>query len=201
MASIGIGFLGEPAVAKLIEPVFGRALARRRGGHLGCDRLHARHRPPCHGRRAGRPSCFAIRGREHRPAARRLRSRWFRRSSAPFTVGADLDRRTAIVRLFGVRPGQLDEQQPTSEDLQLLISQSAVARQARPGRGGDAGRRLPPPRAGGTRGDDADPGGRHRRLLLRTSRRPSNSASRRDTTGWSWSTTAMRTGFAASSTR
>ena len=34
LTSIGIGFLGEPALAKLLEPVFGGALARRRRGDL-----------------------------------------------------------------------------------------------------------------------------------------------------------------------
>ena len=38
-----------------------------------------------------------------------------------------------IVRMFGVQPGELDEQQPTSEDLQVLISQSAVGGKLDPG--------------------------------------------------------------------
>ena len=39
MASIGIGFLGEPALAHLLEPVFGGLSHGGRGGDLGRDRL------------------------------------------------------------------------------------------------------------------------------------------------------------------
>ena len=51
-----------------------------------------------------------------------------------------------------------------------MIARSARRRQARPRRGGHAVRRLPPARAGGAPGDDADPGGGHRRRLRDTSR-------------------------------
>ena len=57
--------------------------------------------------------------------------RWFRRVSAPFTIGLTWVV-NGIVRLFGVRPGELEEQ-PTSEDLQMLISQSAVGGKLDPG--------------------------------------------------------------------
>jgi CBS domain containing-hemolysin-like protein len=55
----------------------------------------------------------------------------FRSLSAPFTVG--LTRvSNAIVRLFGVRPGQLQEQH-TSEDLKAIIGESASGGQLDPG--------------------------------------------------------------------
>ena len=54
MASIGLGFLGEPAVATLLEPMFGGVVGpRRRGGDLGRDRLHARDVGARDRRRAG----------------------------------------------------------------------------------------------------------------------------------------------------
>jgi CBS domain containing-hemolysin-like protein len=67
-------------------------------------------------------------------SARRLASplNWFRRITAPFTVALTW-MANGVVRLFGVRPDELDEQQPTSEDLQMLISQSAVRGKLDPG--------------------------------------------------------------------
>ena len=54
----------------------------------------------------------------------------------------------AIVRLFGVDPSSIDEKH-TSEDLQADHRRLEQRRLARPRRGGDAVRRLPPPRAEG----------------------------------------------------
>ena len=64
------------------------------------------------------------------------------------------------MRLFGVDPTNIEERH-TAEDLKQIIDSSRVGRHPRPRRGGDARRRLPPARAGGARGDDADPGGGH----------------------------------------
>ena len=64
MASIGIGFLGEPAIACLIEPVLRRtrphgvATAISRG-----DRLHDRHLAPHRDRRAGAEDAWRSPGR------------------------------------------------------------------------------------------------------------------------------------------
>src|SRR5206468_8717837 len=57
--------------------------------------------------------------------------RWWRRISAPFTVALTW-MANGVARLFGVRPGQLDEQ-PSTEDLKVLISQSAVGGKLDPG--------------------------------------------------------------------
>src|SRR6266545_6539680 len=130
MASIGIGALVEPAVASLIKPAFGAlshgvavtisvaiafilvtALQISVGEQV--PKLLAISRPEGTARRLARPLS------------------WFRRASAPFTVGLTWAV-NGIVRLFGVRPGELEEQ-PTSEDLQVLISQSAVGGKLDPG--------------------------------------------------------------------
>jgi len=130
MASIGIGALVEPAVASLIKPAFGAlshgvavtisvaiafilvtALQISVGEQV--PKLLAISRPEGTARRLSRPLS------------------WFRRASAPFTVALTLAV-NGIVRLFGVRPGELEEQ-PTSEDLQVLISQSAVGGKLDPG--------------------------------------------------------------------
>ena len=70
----------------------------------------------------------------------------------------------AIVRLFGVDPTDIEEQ-PHRRGPEADHRPLADRRHARPRRGGDARRRLPPARAGGARGDDADPRGGHRRRL------------------------------------
>jgi CBS domain containing-hemolysin-like protein len=77
------------------------------------------------------PKLYAIARPEG--SARRLAAplRWFRRITAPLTVGLTWIA-NALVRIFGVKPGELDEQ-PTSEDLQLLISQSATRGRLDPG--------------------------------------------------------------------
>ena len=131
MASIGIGFLGEPAVAKLIEPVFGglsHGVAVAISVAIAYTLVTSLH--VAVGEQA--PKLFAIARPEG--TARRLASplHWFRRISAPFTVGLTWIA-NGIVRLVGVRPEELDEEQPTSEDLQVLISQSATRGKLDPG--------------------------------------------------------------------
>jgi CBS domain containing-hemolysin-like protein len=130
MASIGIGFLGEPAVAKLIEPIFG---GFSHGVAVGVSvaiaytlvtTLHV-----VVGEQA--PKYFAI-ARPERSAQRLARPlRWFRRISGPFTVALTW-MSNGLVRLFGVRSDELEDQ-PTAEDLKVLISQSAVGGDLDPG--------------------------------------------------------------------
>jgi magnesium and cobalt exporter, CNNM family len=131
MASIGIGFLGEPAVAKLIEPIFGglshgAAVAISVAiAYALVTTLHVTV-----GEQA--PKLYAISKPESsaRFLARPLH--WFRRISAPFTVALTW-LSNGVARLFGVRQEALGEEQPTSEDLQVLISQSAVRGKLDPG--------------------------------------------------------------------
>jgi CBS domain containing-hemolysin-like protein len=131
MASIGIGFLGEPAVAKLIEPIFGglshgAAVAISVAiAYALVTTLHVTV-----GEQA--PKLYAISKPESsaRFLARPLH--WFRRISAPFTVALTW-LSNGVARLFGVRRDALGEEQPTSEDLQVLISQSAVRGKLDPG--------------------------------------------------------------------
>jgi CBS domain containing-hemolysin-like protein len=131
MASIGIGFLGEPAVAELIEPAFGgfsHGVAVAISVAIAYALVTSLH--VVVGEQA--PKLFAIARPED--SARRLASplNWFRRITAPFTVALTW-MANGVVRLFGVRPDELDEQQPTSEDLQMLISQSATRGKLDPG--------------------------------------------------------------------
>jgi CBS domain containing-hemolysin-like protein len=131
MASIGIGFLGEPAVAELIEPIFGgfsHGVAVAISVAFAYALVTSLH--VVIGEQA--PKLFAIARPEE--SARRLAAplRWFRRITAPLTVGLTW-MANRVARLFGVRPEELDEEQPTSEDLQLLISQSARRGKLDPG--------------------------------------------------------------------
>ncbi|HEY6772018.1 MAG TPA: hemolysin family protein [Solirubrobacterales bacterium] len=131
MASIGIGFLGEPAVAELIEPVFGgfsHGVAVAISVAIAYALVTSLH--VVVGEQA--PKLFAIARPEG--SARRLASplRWFRRVTAPLTIALTW-MANGIVHLVGVRPEELDEEQPTSEDLQMLISQSAVGGKLDPG--------------------------------------------------------------------
>jgi CBS domain containing-hemolysin-like protein len=133
MASIGIGFLGEPAVAELVEPIFGGfshgvAVAISVGiAYTLVTTLHV-----VIGEQA--PKYFAISRPEGSARSLAAPLRWFRRVSAPFTVALTW-MSNGVVRLFGVRPAEL-EAQPTTEDLKVLISQSAVGGDLDPGEAG-----------------------------------------------------------------
>jgi CBS domain containing-hemolysin-like protein len=130
MASIGIGFLGEPAVAELIEPAFGdisHGVATAVSIGIAYALVTALH--VVVGEQA--PKLFAISQPE---ASARFLARplqLFRVISAPLTLGLTAVA-NAIVRLFGVRPADLEEKH-TSEDLKVLISQSAVGGDLDPG--------------------------------------------------------------------
>ena len=131
MASIGIGFLGEPAVAELIKPIFG---GLSHGAAVAISVAIAYTLVTTLHVTVGEqtPKLVAISKPER--SARFLAGplHWFRRISAPFTVALTW-MSNGVARLFGVQPGEIDEEQPTSEDLQLLISQSATRGKLDPG--------------------------------------------------------------------
>src|SRR6187200_2351420 len=131
MASIGIGFLGEPAVAELIKPIFGglsHGAAVAISVAIAYTLVTTLHVTV--GEQA--PKLYAISKPESsaRFLARPLH--WFRRISAPFTVALTW-LSNGVARLFGVHQDALDEEQPSSEDLQVLISQSATRGKLDPG--------------------------------------------------------------------
>jgi CBS domain containing-hemolysin-like protein len=133
MASIGIGFLGEPAVAELVEPIFGgfsHGVAVAISVVIASPLVTTLH--VVIGEQA--PKYFAISRPEGSARSLAAPLRWFRRVSAPFTVALTW-MSNGVVRLFGVRPAEL-EAQPTTEDLKVLISQSAVGGDLDPGEAG-----------------------------------------------------------------
>jgi CBS domain containing-hemolysin-like protein len=131
LASIGIGFLGEPAIADLIEPLvdgpvghsvavglsFAIAFAIATALHITIGeqvpKMIAITRPDPIARRLSRPLSV------------------FRTVSAPFTIALN-STANAVVRLFGVDPHDLGEKH-TSEDLKEIIRTSAKGGSLDPG--------------------------------------------------------------------
>jgi CBS domain containing-hemolysin-like protein len=123
LCSIGIGFLGEPSLAKLLEPVFGGSSDEAAVAisvalaflfvtsiHISLGELV--------------PKLLAIAHTES--TARRLARPLgvFRTISAPFAVALTAFA-TRIVRLFGVRADSLGEEPTSEEDIKVLIAQSS----------------------------------------------------------------------------
>ena len=130
MASIGIGFLGEPSLARLLEPVFGgfsHGVAVAISVAISYALVTSIHISI--GEQV--PKMLAITRAEDalRILARPLKA--FRALSGPFTLA--LTRvSNGIVRLFGVRPSELEEQH-TEEDVKAIIHQSASGGSLDPG--------------------------------------------------------------------
>jgi CBS domain containing-hemolysin-like protein len=135
LASIGIGFLGEPAIAQLIEPVFGgfsHGVAVAISiviAYVITTSLHITVGEQV-------PKIFAIVHSEEiaRRVARPLRA--FRRSFRPFV--AILNRASnGILRLVGVKPEEISEEEGGSpEELKLIIAESMRGGKIDPGEAG-----------------------------------------------------------------
>ena len=156
LTSLGIGFLGEPAIASIFEDMFGDSVSHDSSlaislalAYLITTSLHITIGEQV-------PKIYAIQkcGARRALVARPLYL--FTRVFHPFIALLNATS-NAILRLIGIRTSGNLEEGETPEELKLLIEQSLIGRQARPGRGRDAHRRLPPARAGGAPGDDAPP--------------------------------------------
>ena len=131
MASIGIGFLGEPALANLVEPIFGEVLSHGVAVALAfafaftlATALHITIGEQV-------PKMLAI-ARAESTAQRVARPLdWFRILSTPLTLVLTKIS-NAIVRLFGVDPSSIDEKH-TSEDLKHIIDASSSGGSLDPG--------------------------------------------------------------------
>lgn len=134
MASIGIGFLGEPAVAQLIEPIFGGALSH--GVAVGISLAIAFGLVTAIHISMGEqvPKMLAISRAEGTARVLSAPLAWFRAATGPVTVG--LTRiSNAVVRLFGVNPRAIEEEH-TTEDVKAVIDQSRVGGHLDPGEAG-----------------------------------------------------------------
>jgi CBS domain containing-hemolysin-like protein len=131
IASIGIGALVEPAVATLIEPAFGdvsHGVAVTISVAIAFVLVTSLHISV--GEQV--PKMLAISRPERAVRFLSAPLRWFRRISAPFTLGLTW-LSNGMLRLLGVRADRIAEEQHTSEDLKVLISQSAVGGDLDPG--------------------------------------------------------------------
>jgi CBS domain containing-hemolysin-like protein len=132
IASIGIGFLGEPAVARLIEDIFGlsSSLSHALAVAFAFAFVTAMHISV--GEQVPKLLSISRAERTARRVARPLD--WFRAVSAPFTL-ALTKLANAIVRLFGVDPESLEERYE-AEDLKQIIDRSRSGGDLDPGEAG-----------------------------------------------------------------
>jgi CBS domain containing-hemolysin-like protein len=136
MASIGIGFLGEPSLARLLEPAFG---GLSHGAAIGLSVAIAFALVTAIHISIGEqvPKMLAINNAER--TARRVAYplNAFRAATAPVTVGLSAIS-NAIVRLFGVDPTDIEERH-TAEDLKQIIDRSKLWGTLDPGEAGMLG--------------------------------------------------------------
>jgi CBS domain containing-hemolysin-like protein len=128
MASIGIGFLGEPAIAQLIEPLLGGG-AGATAIAFAISFVIATSLHITIGEQVPKMLSIAHAERAVRLLARPLYL--FEVASAPFTIGLNAIS-NAIVRLFGVDPRDLSEKHTTA-DLKEIIRTSAKGGTLDPG--------------------------------------------------------------------
>jgi CBS domain containing-hemolysin-like protein len=134
LASIGIGFLGEPSLARLLEPIFGGALSHGVAVAISVALAYtlATSLHITIGEQV--PKLLAISRAES--SARRIARplNLFRVLSAPFTL-ALTKLANAMVRLFGVDPSAIEERH-TPEDLKQIIDRSRELADLDPGEAG-----------------------------------------------------------------
>src|SRR3954468_14697074 len=136
MASIGIGFLGEPSLAALLEPVFGglsHGVAVGISVAIAFTLVTALHISV--GEQVPKMLAISHAERTARRVSRPLN--WFRAVTAP-AVFALSGLSNAIVRLLGVDPKDLEEHH-TAEDLKQIIDRSRVGGTLDPGEAGMLG--------------------------------------------------------------
>jgi CBS domain containing-hemolysin-like protein len=136
MASIGIGFLGEPSLAKLLEPVFGglsHGVAAAISLVIAFALVTAVHISL--GEQVPKMLAIANPERTARGVSRPLN--WFRIGTAPVTIALNWFSNT-VVRLFGVNPTDLEESH-TAEDLKQIIDSSRIGGTLDPGEAGMLG--------------------------------------------------------------
>jgi len=134
LASLGIGFLGEPAIARLIEPLFGElshgvAVAISIAiAYILVTTLHITFGEQV-------PKIFAIVKAESvaRRVARPLI--WFTAAMRPF-ISALNAASSGILRALGINPNAEFEEGGSPEELRLLIAQARTGGQLDPGEAG-----------------------------------------------------------------
>jgi CBS domain containing-hemolysin-like protein len=135
LASIGIGFLGEPAIARLLEPIFG---GLSHGAAVAISIVIAYVITTSLHITVGEqvPKIYAITNAE--PVARRIARplRAFRRAFRPFVALLNFTSNW-LLRFVGVRPEQISEEEGGNpEELKLIIAESLQGGKIDPGEAG-----------------------------------------------------------------
>ncbi|MET0559185.1 MAG: hemolysin family protein [Solirubrobacterales bacterium] len=138
LASLGIGFLGEPALATLLEPLFGNVISHALAVGISIaiaftivTFLHV-----ILGEQA--PKMLAI-ARAETVLVRVARPlRFFRSALHPLIVATNVPANFLVRRLFRVDPGE-DGEETSPEELRLLISRGAQRGRLDPGEAGMLG--------------------------------------------------------------
>lgn len=134
LASLGIGFLGEPAIAELIKPAFGglsHGLAAAIAIAIAYILVTALHITT--GEQV--PKIHAIMHAESVAVRLARPLQVFYRSMRPF-IRALNAASNAILRLLGVDPSGVSEEGATPDELRLIISQAKAGGQLDPGEAG-----------------------------------------------------------------
>jgi CBS domain containing-hemolysin-like protein len=136
MASIGIGFLGEPSLAKLLEPLFGElSHAASAGISLAIAFAFVTALHISIGEQVPKMLAIAQPDRTARRVSRPLG--WFATATTPVTKALSWVS-NGVVRLFGVDAKNLEEHH-TAEDLKQIIDSSRMGGTLDPGEAGMLG--------------------------------------------------------------
>jgi CBS domain containing-hemolysin-like protein len=135
MASLGIGFLGEPAIAKLLENAFGDSISHNLSlaisltiAYLVTTALHITFGEQV-------PKIYAIVHAESTALRVARPLHWFRIAFNPLILVLN-SASNAILRVIGVDPRAEFEEVSSAEDLKLIIARSSRGGKLDPGEAG-----------------------------------------------------------------
>jgi CBS domain containing-hemolysin-like protein len=135
MASLGIGFLGEPAIAELLEGAFGDSISHNLSlaisltfAYLVTTALHITFGEQV-------PKIYAIVHAEGTALRVARPLHWFRLALNPL-IWALNSTSNALLRLIGVDPQAEFEEVSSAEDLKLIIARSSRGGKLDPGEAG-----------------------------------------------------------------
>ena len=136
LTSLGIGFLGEPAIATIFEDIIGDSVSHNLSLAISLiARLRHLHGAAHHDRRAGAEDLGDPEVGDRRARSSRGPLHLFTRAFHPFIALLNAAS-NAILRLIGVRTSGNLEDGETPEDLKLLIQQSLIGGKLDPGEAG-----------------------------------------------------------------
>jgi len=136
LASLGIGFLGEPAIATIFESLFGDALSHGLSvglsvaiSYILVTSLHVTTGEQV-------PKIWAIINAERVSLLVARPLNWFNASMAPFITALNWASNGILKRVFGINPETATEEGATPDELRVLISQARAGGKLDPGEAG-----------------------------------------------------------------